>query len=177
MNGTNTRQGRCTDELYHPLFVWTFCVCVRETADSAHKVCVEIKWVYMWFYARLPVWMTEQSAVASTGEIYTLLLTCNLPATPPPPIPTSHHLNSPHPPSFLYLETEAEGLAPPWWLHPGPVDSNPSGVFQDVRHEAPQTYLLKASHAGCLRTWSCRRGASTDGILEARCSLWQAYFP
>lgn len=45
--------------------------------------------------------MTEQSAVASTGEIYTLLLTCNLTPLPsafPPPPPTLPYL--PHPPAI-----------------------------------------------------------------------------
>lgn len=124
----------------------------------------------MWFCACLPVWMTEQSAVGLAGEIYRLLLTCNL--SPPP----NHH---PHLP-VLRSETKAERLASSWWLHPGPVDSNPPGVFQDVRHEAPQTHLLRPQHLyipGYLKTWRCRLGAFADGILEERCSLWQANFP
>lgn len=163
MNGTNTRQGRCTDELYHPLFVWTLCVC--ETADSVHKLCEEIKRVYMWFCACLPVWMTEQSAVASTGEIYTLLLTCNLPPPAFLPLPRHHHLTlSPRTP-LLSSETKAERLAPSWWLHPGPVDSNPPGVFQDVRHEAPQTHLL--------RPLRLRRWISEDTELQIRSFYWR----
>lgn len=70
------------------------CVCVCGTADSVHKVCEEIKWVYMWLCACLPLWMTEQSAVASTGEIYTLLLTCNLP-TRSSPLSSHPHLTLP----------------------------------------------------------------------------------
>ena len=77
--------------------------------------------------------------------MFTLLLTCSLPPLSSlPPSRTSPHLNLNPPP--VCSETKAEGLASSWWFHPGPVDSNPPGVFQDVRHEAPQTHLLKPQH-------------------------------
>lgn len=61
--------------------------------------------------------------------------------------------------SFFFLlvsETEAERLAPPWRLHPGPVDPDSAGILQDVRHEAPQTHLLRLpAVTGHMEAWSC----------------------
>lgn len=88
---------------------------------------------------RVCVCVTAQSAVASTGEICSLLLNCVLPSRPPP-FPC--HLTSPRLTS-LFLEAQTERLAPSRRLHPWPLDPHPACVFQDVRHEAPQTHLLR----------------------------------
>lgn len=42
----------------------------------------------------------------------------------------------------VFTETQAERLAPSWWLHSGPLDSDLAGVLQDLWHQTSQTHLL-----------------------------------
>lgn len=78
------------------------------------------------------------------------------------------------PPSSPTAETKAERLASPWRLHPGPVDFNPSGVFQDVRRQASQTHLLRVRlcTVGLLKT---PRGRLQE-ILGEKSAAFDCFF-
>ncbi|KAG9334075.1 hypothetical protein JZ751_009167 [Albula glossodonta] len=72
-------------------------------------------------------------------------------------------------------QTQAEGLAPSRWLHPGSVDPDSDGVLQDLRDQAPQAHLLsgvRASQSDAGLTDAPGACAGSGALLWAEGRSW-----
>lgn len=152
--------GHTTGEVYWWALLPALCVC--EAEDSVHKDKVDVCGI---LHSLSCVNDRTISVCPRRRIIHTFANLQSSPAFLTSPCP-------PRPTSLLCSETKAERLASSWWLHPGPVDSNPAGVFQDIWHKASQTHLLRpqCSHPWISESRKLQSGSFyTDG-MSGKCA-------